>query len=115
MAIFGEHVKTRFVCLSNVCFGKMFEIASAILSFQGNFASDVKLCLCCTFGSLAPLNLQNKECLKHQLGDCVLYLLGQKCFLFLCSTADGWRLSLNSAVTCTWVCQQRWLSGWAQS
>lgn len=38
VAIFGEHVRTRFVCLSNVCFGKMLGIASAILAFEANFA-----------------------------------------------------------------------------
>lgn len=44
MAIFGEHVRTTFVCLSNICFGKMLEIASAILPFEADFAWD-KLCL----------------------------------------------------------------------
>lgn len=61
----------------------MLEMAPAILSFEANFALDVKLCLCCTFGSSAPLNLQDKECLKHQLEENVLYLLGQKFFSFL--------------------------------
>lgn len=88
MAIFGEHVRTRFVCLSNICFGITFEIASTILSFEANFLLDVKLCLCCTFGSSAPLNLQDKEGLKHQLEDRVLYLLNQKYFIFLCIPAD---------------------------
>lgn len=95
MAIFGEHVRTRFVCLSNICFGITFEIASTILSFEANFLLDVKLCLCCTFGSSAPLNLQDKEGLKHQLEDRVLYLLNQKYFIFLCIPADWWRLSLT--------------------